>query len=93
MHLCLLQMRRLWRDEGLDGPVLDHCRHIHLSDCDQPDTGHSARDLDHMKTLILIVLIFTVPGVIMGLVSSYRAGQKPHEDLYRKLQKFTRRKK
>ena len=46
-----------------------------------------------MKTLILIVLIFTVPGVIMGLVSSYRAGKKPHEDLYRKLQKFTRRKK
>jgi uncharacterized membrane protein len=46
-----------------------------------------------MKTAILIVLIFTVPGVIMGLVSSYRAGQKPHVDLYRKLQKFTRRKK
>jgi uncharacterized membrane protein len=46
-----------------------------------------------MKTLILIVLIFTVPGVVMGVVSSYRAGQKPHKDLYRKLQKFTRRKK
>ena len=46
-----------------------------------------------MKTVILIVLIFTVPGVIMGLVSSYRAGQKPHEDVYRWLQKFTRRKK
>jgi|TARA_B100000900_G_scaffold236024_1_gene200366 uncharacterized membrane protein len=46
-----------------------------------------------MKTAILIVLFFTVPGVIMGIVSSYRAGQKPHEDLYRKLQKFTRRKK
>ena len=35
-----------------------------------------------MKTIILIVLFFTVPGVIMGVVSSYRAGQKPHEDLY-----------
>jgi uncharacterized membrane protein len=46
-----------------------------------------------MKTAILIVLIFTVPGVIMGLVSSYRAGQKPHEDLYQWLQKFTRTKK
>ena len=46
-----------------------------------------------MKTAILIVLIFTVPGVVMGLVSSYRAGQTPHRDLYRKLQKFTRRTK
>ena len=46
-----------------------------------------------MKTAILIILFFTVPGVIMGMVSSYRAGQKPHLDLYRWLQKFTRRKK
>ena len=42
-----------------------------------------------VKTVILIVLFFTVPGVIMGVISSYRAGQKPHEDLYRQLQKFT----
>ncbi len=46
-----------------------------------------------MKTVILIVLFFTLPGVIMGLVSSYRAGQKPHVDVYRWLQKFTRKKK
>ncbi len=46
-----------------------------------------------MKTAILIVLFFTLPGVIMGLVSSYRAGQKPHVDVYRWLQKFTRKKK
>jgi len=46
-----------------------------------------------MKTIILIVLFFALPGVIMGVVSSYRAGQKPHGDLYRWLQKFTRRKK
>ncbi len=46
-----------------------------------------------MKTAIIIFLIFTVPGVIMGLISSYRAGQRPHEDVYRWLQKFTRRKK
>ena len=46
-----------------------------------------------MKTAVLIVLFFTVPGVIMGMVSSYRAGQRPHVDLYRKLQKFTRRKR
>jgi len=41
-----------------------------------------------MKTAILIILFFTVPGVIMGIVSSYRAGQKPHQDLNRWLQKF-----
>ena len=46
-----------------------------------------------MKTAVIIILIFILPGVIMGVVSSYRAGQKPHEDLYRWLQKFTRRKK
>ena len=45
-----------------------------------------------MKTAILIILIFTVPGVIMGLVSSYRAGQKPHEDLYLRFKNFAQRK-
>ena len=46
-----------------------------------------------MKAFILIVLFFTVPGVIMGIVSSYRAGQKPHEDLYLRFKKFTQQKK
>jgi len=45
-----------------------------------------------MKTAILIILFFTVPGIIMGVISSYRAGQKPHEDLYRKLQIFLHKK-
>jgi len=45
-----------------------------------------------MKTAILIILFFTVPGIMMGLVSSYRAGQKPHQDLYRQLQIFLHRK-
>lgn len=45
-----------------------------------------------MKTALIILLIFTVPGIIMGLVSSYRAGQKPIHDLYRKLKKFAHRK-
>ena len=45
-----------------------------------------------VKTIILIVLFFTVPGVIMGIVSSYRAGQKPHEDLYLRFKKFAQRK-
>ena len=46
-----------------------------------------------MKTVILIILFFTVPGVIMGIVSSYRAGQKPHEALYLRFKKFAQRKK
>jgi len=45
-----------------------------------------------MKTAIIILLIFTVPGIIMGLVSSYRAGQRPIHDLYLKLKKFAHRK-
>ena len=75
-----------------DGPGVDHHRHIPVSDSDQPDPGQDTRDLDHMKTAVIIILFFTVPGVIMGLVSSYRAGQKPHVDLYRKWQKFAQRK-
>jgi len=45
-----------------------------------------------VKTAIIIICIFVVPGVVLGLISSYRAGQKPHEDLYRKLQIFLHRK-
>ena len=45
-----------------------------------------------MKTAVLILLFFTVPGVIAGIVSSYRAGQKPHRDLYLKFKKFAQRK-
>ena len=45
-----------------------------------------------VKTILIILCIFIVPGVVMGLISSYRAGQKPHRDLYRQLQKFTHRK-
>ena len=41
-----------------------------------------------MKTALIIIAIFVVPGTVAGVISSYRAGQKPHEDLYRKLQKF-----
>ena len=41
-----------------------------------------------VKTVIIILAIFIVPGVVMGLISSYRAGQKPHRDLYRRLQIF-----
>ena len=45
-----------------------------------------------MKTALIILCIFILPGVIMGLVSSYRAGQKPIGDVYRRLQKFAQQK-
>ena len=45
-----------------------------------------------MKVIIIAVSIFVVPGVIMGLISSYRAGQKPHRDLYLMIKKFAQRK-
>jgi hypothetical protein len=45
-----------------------------------------------VKTVMMIIAVFVVPGVIMGTISSYRAGQRPHRDLYRQLQKFTHRK-
>ena len=45
-----------------------------------------------MKTVLLIIAFFTVPGIIMGIVSSYRAGQKPLHDLFRKIKNFAQRK-
>ena len=64
---------------------LDHRRHIHHGHCHQSHTGSNQRDTDMVKTALLIIAIFTVPGIIMGLVSSYRAGQTPIGDLYRRL--------
>ena len=46
-----------------------------------------------MKTALIIMAILVSPGIIMGLISSYRAGQKPHKDLYLMIKKFTHRKK
>jgi len=45
-----------------------------------------------MKTALIIMAMLVCPGIIMGTISSYRAGQRPHHDLYRQLQKFTHRK-
>ena len=45
-----------------------------------------------MKTALIIICVFVLPGVVMGLVSSYRAGQKPHRDLYLIMKKFAQRK-
>ena len=45
-----------------------------------------------MKTALIIICVLVLPGVIMGLVSSYRAGQKPHRELYLNLKKFAQRK-
>ena len=46
-----------------------------------------------MKIALIVTAMLVCPGIIMGLISSYRAGQRPHRDLYRQLQKFTHRKK
>ena len=45
-----------------------------------------------VKTILIIIAVFVIPGTIAGLVSSYRAGQKPHRDLYRRIKKFAQRK-
>ena len=41
-----------------------------------------------VKTALIIICVFVIPGVVMGVISSYRAGQKPHRDLYLSLKKF-----
>ena len=45
-----------------------------------------------MKTALVIIALLVCPGIIMGIVSSYRAGQKPHRELYLILKKFAQRK-
>ena len=46
-----------------------------------------------VKTALIIVCMLICPGIIMGVISSYRAGQKPHRDLYLRFKKFTHSKK
>ena len=46
-----------------------------------------------VKTVLIIVCMLICPGIMMGVISSYRAGQKPHRDLYLSLKKFTHSKK
>jgi uncharacterized membrane protein len=46
-----------------------------------------------IKTILVVIALFVVPGVVMGLVSSYRAGQKPHRDVYLMIKKFAHGKK
>jgi len=45
-----------------------------------------------MNTALVILAILVCPGIIMGTVSSYRAGQRPHRDLYLRFKKYTHRK-
>ena len=45
-----------------------------------------------VKTALIIMAVFVIPGTVAGLISSYRAGQKPHRDLYLILKKFAHRK-
>tara|TARA_Y100000593_G_C4291226_1_gene328323 strand:+ start:756 stop:989 length:234 start_codon:yes stop_codon:yes gene_type:complete len=41
-----------------------------------------------LKVILGFLLLCAIPGTIMGLISSYRAGQKPHEEVYLRLKKF-----
>ena len=45
-----------------------------------------------MNTALVIIAILVCPGIIMGIVSSYRAGQRPHRGLYLRFKKYTHRK-
>lgn len=45
-----------------------------------------------MNTALVIIAMLVCPGIIMGTVSSYRAGQRPHRELYLILKKFAQRK-
>jgi len=45
-----------------------------------------------MNTALVIIAMLVCPGIIMGIVSSYRAGQRPHRELYLILKKFAQRK-
>ena len=45
-----------------------------------------------IKTTLVILAVFIVPGVVMGVISSYRAGQLPHRDVYLRFKKFAQRK-
>ena len=45
-----------------------------------------------IKTALIVTAIIVCPGIVMGMVSSYRAGQKPHRFLYLMIKKFTHRK-
>jgi hypothetical protein len=46
-----------------------------------------------IKTVLVIMALFIVPGVVMGVISSYRAGQRPHREVYLRLKKFAQQKK
>jgi ABC-type dipeptide/oligopeptide/nickel transport system permease subunit len=45
-----------------------------------------------MQTALIIISILVCPGIVMGIISSYRAGQRPHRDLYLMIKKFAHRK-
>ena len=45
-----------------------------------------------IKFIVIVLCVFVVPGVVMGVISSYRAGQRPHVPVYLSLKKFAQRK-
>ena len=46
-----------------------------------------------MKIALIVTAMLVCPGIVMGTISSYRAGQRPHRALYLGFKKFTHSKK
>ena len=46
----------------------------------------------HSMKLLLYIAVLSLIPVCMGVISSYRAGQKPHRHVYLILKKFAQRK-
>ena len=44
-----------------------------------------------IKALLIFILVPLAFGTVFGLISSYRAGQKPHEPVYLSLKNFAQR--
>ena len=45
-----------------------------------------------IKVLLTVTLIPLTFGVVAGLISAYRAGQKPHRPVFLRIKKFAHRK-
>jgi hypothetical protein len=45
-----------------------------------------------MKIGLFVTAMLVCPGIILVTISTNRAGQKPHKDLYLMIKKFTHRK-
>jgi hypothetical protein len=81
------------------GGVLGHPTHtVRDTACDRPVSTARSKPTPvayilYMKIALIVTAMLVCPGIVMGTISSYRAGQKPLKDLYLMIKKFTHRKK